>query len=169
MNESADAGTVSAARARAEDPESQLRSAIALLAGSGPEHSRVAHALKLWLDSEDHVALEAALNVGVTWRSNLRVRRRDEILNRVARRYFADRSARRGARALADAIESYETGEFKTHRRTGVRPGGLRGELFDLLSCGAPMLGEQALRLWTFSALRNVQRPCDADPRQRRS
>lgn len=131
---------------RADPRESDLREAVAMLAAGSPDCIRVADALDAWLAADDSTSFEAALSVGNGWRGSLRRKRRDSIIAKIAREHFYAFTGRRLAAAIVDAIGRYEAGEYRHHRKGGHRPPGLAGDLFDLLECGVPMLGPDALR-----------------------
>jgi hypothetical protein len=123
-----------------------VRAAVAVLIEHGPvETLPVASGLLAWLDAPDSgVTLDAALNLRWGWRQSERLRRRDVVVRDVARRRFAGLSLRATARAVCGALRGYEANGW-LRDRTGNRPDGTHGDLWDVLNLGAAP-GEEMLR-----------------------
>jgi hypothetical protein len=110
-----------------------VRAAVAVLIEHGPvETLPVASGLLAWLDAPDSgVTLDAALNLRWGWRQSERLR-------------FAGLSLRATARAVCGALRGYEANGW-LRDRTGNRPDGTHGDLWDVLNLGAAP-GEEMLR-----------------------
>jgi hypothetical protein len=127
------------------DQGERLAAAVARLA-SEPATTRVADALRLWLEAGDGVTLESCLGLGPTWRSTRRRWRRDRLYERIALEHFRGLSGSPLAHAIRKAISDYESRSWQRDRRSGNRRSGLPGLIFDLLQLGAPLLSHESIR-----------------------
>jgi hypothetical protein len=112
----------------------RLRAAAANLAERGDVAT--AEAVLTWLDGDASVTLEAALGLPPDGRMRARLENRDTLLIALARRHFPTLTGRRLADAVALAGSRYAGSSWTRDRRSGRRPDGLNGDLFDILSAG---------------------------------
>jgi hypothetical protein len=112
------------------DPLVDLAEAIRLLAETGnPAGLRVAEALAAWRDAGQPI--EAALGLQATWRSDYRRGRQNQALAAVAG-YFPGLFGRKLASRMTNAERRYRTA-WPRDRKTGHRPDGLNGAIYDCL------------------------------------
>jgi hypothetical protein len=112
----------------------RLRTAAVVLAEHGD--AATAEALWTWLDSDASVTFEAALGMPSDGRARARLEARDALLIAIARRHFAELCGRALADAVVKAGRRYQGSSWPRDRRSGRRPDGLTGDLFDVLSFG---------------------------------
>jgi hypothetical protein len=130
------------ATSRTDDPYADLTASIQVLAESGnASAARVAEALAIWLNGSSE-PLEAALGVAPGYRMTRRLRRRDDALRRLARR-FAGVSKREAATQAHKVVARYRnSAAWPRDRAVMHRPDGDRGLAFDVLMNGAlPCVG----------------------------
>lgn len=95
----------------------------------------VAAAIDTWLAAGDG-DFAAALGLPPGWHSALRRRQRNDVLCEVARRRFPALNPSAAALALLRASRRYEGTSWPRDRKSGRRPDGINGDIFDVLSLG---------------------------------
>jgi hypothetical protein len=95
---------------------------------------------------ERHASLEATIGFAVAWRAQERRRRRDLVLFDVRRRRYGDLSNREAARRMSADVGRYASSSWPRTRRSGKRPDGAVGDLYDLLLVLGEAPTEAALR-----------------------
>jgi hypothetical protein len=141
-----------------------VRKAVSLLAEHGDDGVvAVAGALAIWIDQAPAatITFDDALNLPPGWRSALRRQQRDQALLRLWRHHFVGLQGREAVRAVSAAARRYEGTGWPRDRRTGRRPDGLNGDLFDVLCLGS-LPAEGSLRRLFQCLSRIIQGASDA-------
>jgi len=115
--------------------EARWRHAAQVLASSGdPIAADCAYRLAIWLDRGTDFETAAGFPSG--WRCERERARRHELVRTLAREHFANLAGRELATSVYLAAIRYEGSAWLRDRKSGRRPPGMSGAIFDVLAAG---------------------------------
>lgn len=87
-------------------------------------------------DNDNASSFADAAGLPARWRQSARIEDRDNRLRELALRHFPGLSGRELATAVSQAVRRYQGSSWPRDARSGRRPSGVTGEIFDLSQLG---------------------------------